>query len=118
MDVPSESQSVAPVSTVRIIDDRKILFDGEGFFNDFDDWSESVFLILAEELGLSEITDRHWKVIRYFREFYAYNGRAPLNRQLREGTGMSVMEMEQLFPGGLKLGARRLSGLPNPKTCN
>ena len=25
------------------------------------------------------------------------------------------MEMEALFPGGIKYGARRLAGLPNPK---
>jgi sulfur relay (sulfurtransferase) DsrC/TusE family protein len=51
------------------------------------------------------------------REYYLQNGRAPLNRQLKAGLGMSLMEIESLFPGGLKLGARRLAGLPNPKTC-
>ena len=103
---------------MRVLDGRKIVVDGEGFLNDFDDWTEAVFKLLAEERGLTRITDQHWKVVRFLREFYACNGRSPMNRQLREGTGMSVMELEKLFPDGLKLGARRLAGLPNPKTCN
>jgi tRNA 2-thiouridine synthesizing protein E len=28
-----------------------------------------------------------------------------------------LVELESLFPGGIKKGARRLAGLPNPKTC-
>jgi tRNA 2-thiouridine synthesizing protein E len=57
-------------------------------------------------------------VVRFLRDFYAYNGRAPLNNELRKGTGMSLLELDGLFPEGLKQGARRLAGLPNPKTCN
>jgi sulfur relay (sulfurtransferase) DsrC/TusE family protein len=36
---------------------------------------------------------------------------------LKEGTLLSMRELEDLFPGGIKYGARRLAGLPNPKTC-
>ncbi|MFH0998177.1 MAG: TusE/DsrC/DsvC family sulfur relay protein [Pseudomonadota bacterium] len=118
MDAHADDHQTDSGSRVRVMDSRKILFDGEGFLNDFDDWSEAVFVILAGERGLTRITDQHWRVVRFLREYYAYHGRAPLNRQLREGTGLSVMEMEKLFPDGLKQGARRLSGLPNPKTCN
>ena len=106
------------VRYVRVIADRKISFDDEGFFEHFEDWSEEIFEALARESGISSITDQHWQVIRFLREFYAYNGRAPLNSQLRQGTGMSLLELERLFPAGLKKGARRLAGLPNPKTCN
>ena len=104
-------------SRVRNIAGHRIVFDGEGFFNDYDDWSEEICGILARESGLAELGEDHWRVIRFFREFYEYNGRAPLNKQLKEGTGMSVLQMEGLFLEGLKAGARRLAGLPNPKTC-
>ncbi len=80
-------------------------------------WSEAVCRKLAAQCGLTEMQDQHWKVLYAYREFYAYNGRAPLNKHLKSATGMSVLEMERLFPGGLKNGARRLCGLPNPKTC-
>jgi TusE/DsrC/DsvC family sulfur relay protein len=103
---------------LREIVGREIAFDGEGFFWDYDDWSEQAARELAAESGLDELGDEHWRVIRFFREYYEYNGRAPLNRDIKKGTGMSLLELQRLFPGGLKLGARRLAGLPNPKTCN
>ena len=58
-----------------------------------------------------------WRVITYLREYYAHNGRAPMNRQLRDGTGLSLVELERLFPDGIRNGARRLAGLPNPRSC-
>ncbi len=101
----------------RIIAGKKVLFDQQGFLNDFYEWSEEVFDFLAKESGLSQISDSHRRVILFLREFYAINGRAPLNRQLREAVGMSLLELEQLFPGGIKNGAQRLAGLPKPKEC-
>jgi len=118
MDAHSGDHQADHGPCVRVMDGRKILFDGEGFLNDFDDWSEAVFETLARERGLTQITDQHLRVVRFMREYYAYHGRAPMNRQLKEGTGLSVMALEKFFPDGLKHGARRLSGLPNPKTCN
>jgi len=103
---------------VRTIAGRAVAFDEEGFFDDFDSWSEAVFEALALESGMPAVTDRHRQVVRFLRAFYAYHGRAPLNSQLRQGTGMRLLELEGLFPEGLKQGARRLAGLPNPKTCN
>lgn len=102
---------------VRDIDGRQVLFDGEGFFNDPDDWTESLAGILAKEMGLGDLGESQWRVIRFLRDFYYTNGRAPLNKQLKAGTGMSIMDMEGLFPGGIKHGARILAGLPNPKSC-
>jgi tRNA 2-thiouridine synthesizing protein E len=64
--------------------------------------------------GLSAV---QWRVIRFLRGYYAHNGRAPMNRELKAGTELSLLELERLFPDGIKLGARMLAGLPNPKTC-
>ena len=105
------------IPKVRIIESEEVFFDSEGFINDFDQWSEALFEILARESGLLVIDDRHRRVIKYLRQFFAINGRAPLNRLLREGTGMSLSEIEKIFPGGVKYGARRLAGLPNPRGC-
>ncbi|MBF0528181.1 MAG: TusE/DsrC/DsvC family sulfur relay protein [Deltaproteobacteria bacterium] len=102
---------------VREIGGREIFFDWEGFFWDAADWSEEIAEILARESGMEKLEDIHWKILRFFRDYYAYHGRAPLNRHLREGTKLSLGEIESLFPGGIRLGARRLAGLPNPKSC-
>ena len=103
---------------LRLIAGREIPFDGEGFFWDYSDWSRQAAIELAEECGLTHMGEAHWMVIRFFREFYEYNGRAPLNRDIKKGTGLSLLELQGMFPGGVKNGARRLSGLPNPKSCN
>lgn len=102
---------------VRSIAGREITFDGEGFLWDPHQWSKDVAMALAEEAGLKELGETHWKILRYLREYYFQNGRSPLNRQIKEGTGISLMEMEAVFPGGIKYGARRLAGLPNPRNC-
>lgn len=102
---------------LRQVAGREIPFDEEGFFHEHDDWSEAACLELAAECGM-ELTPVHWQVMHAFRDYYLTNGRAPLNRELKAATGMSVLDMERLFPEGLKNGARRLAGLPNPKTCS
>ena len=103
---------------VRMLAGREILFDGEGFFWDPRQWNEEVAEVLAEETGLKELNETHWKILRFLREYYFQYGRSPLNRQIKEGTGISLMEMEAIFPSGIKYGARRLAGLPNPRSCN
>ena len=101
----------------RTLGGRQVALDREGFFLDFQDWSAESAAELARESAALELGPDHWKVIEFLREFYAYNARAPLNAQLKKGTGLSLLQLEELFPQGIKLGARRLAGLPNPKTC-
>ena len=103
---------------VRTLVGQEIIFDAEGFFSDPHQWSEEVAAILAREAGLAEMNQTQWMILRFLREYYLENGRAPLNRQIKQSTGISLMEMEALFPGGIKYGARRLAGLANPKNCN
>ncbi|WP_034633065.1 TusE/DsrC/DsvC family sulfur relay protein [Maridesulfovibrio bastinii] len=104
-------------STETVIAGYSVEFDDEGYFMDDTQWNEEVCKVLSFREGLDEMTPEHWQVLYAYRNFYAYNGRAPLNKDLKKDTGMSIMAMERLFPGGLKHGARRLCGLPNPKTC-
>lgn len=82
-----------------------------------DNWSERVAEELAREVGLPRLTEVQWETIRFLRTFYLANGKAPLNRDIKRETGMNLLEVERLFPGGIRHGARRLAGLPNPKSC-
>lgn len=115
---PAEGGDAGLVRRLRRVAGREIAFDDEGFFWDYDAWSEAAARELAAEAGLAELDEAHWRVIRFLRQFYAHHGRAPLNQQLRKSAGVSLLQLQGLFPGGLKHGARRLAGLPNPKTCN
>ena len=102
----------------RIVAGRRILFDGEGFFWHVDDWSSEAAEELAWETGIAQLSEAQWQVMEFLRQFYLENGRSPLNRKLAAGVGMTLLELEHLFPGGIKYGARRLAGLPNPKNCS
>ena len=103
---------------IRLIGDQQILFDSEGFLWNPADWSEQVAEILAAESGLAELNEFQWRILHFLRDFYFQNGRAPMNRDIKAEIGLSFMEMEALFPDGIRRGARRVAGLPNPKTCS
>jgi TusE/DsrC/DsvC family sulfur relay protein len=118
----AESDQPKPLSghpnrKVRVIAGRTIVFDGKGFLRNSEDWSEEVARYLAEESGLRELQEAHWEVIRFMRSYYFHYGRAPMNRDLKAGVRMTLMALETLFPGGIRDGARRVAGLPNPKSC-
>ncbi len=96
---------------------RDVLLDQEGFFVNPQEWSEDVALDMAAKEGLPGLEDMHWRVIRFLREYYFAHGKAPLSREIKKGIGISLLEIERIFPGGLRGGARRLAGLPNPRGC-
>jgi tRNA 2-thiouridine synthesizing protein E len=96
---------------------RSLYFDDEGFFWDPDDWFPEAAEELARDRGMGALTDVQWRVLRFMRAYYAHHGRAPMNKELRSGTELTLLELERLFPDGIKMGARVLAGLPNPKTC-
>ncbi len=102
---------------LRRIAGQEIYFDWEDFLWDPDDWSETIASALAQESGMQGLDDTQWSVIRFMRDFYYQNGRAPMNKDLKKGTGMPLLQLERLFPDGIRRGARRLAGLPNPKAC-
>jgi dissimilatory sulfite reductase related protein len=102
---------------LRTVAGREVYFDDEGFFWDPDDWFEEAAEALARERGIDGLSDLQWRVIRFMRGYYRHNGRSPMNRELKAGTELSLLDLERLFPDGIKLGARVLAGLPNPKTC-
>lgn len=91
--------------------------DAEGFLVNPEDWTEKVAEELARAAGLPRLTEVQWQIVLFLRTFYLANGRAPLNRDIRREMGMNLLEVERLFPGGIRHGARRLAGLPNPKSC-
>jgi tRNA 2-thiouridine synthesizing protein E len=47
----------------------QILIDNEGYIQDMNEWSEDFVRALAREEEL-ELTDEHWEVIYYIRNYY------------------------------------------------
>ncbi len=113
-----EQEKVSPLGErMRCIAGKEVLFDKEGFFVDSRDWSAEIAVILSGEMGMATFSEKHWQVLHFLRDYYASNGKAPLNAELKKGTGMSLMELESMFPAGINQSARLLAGLPNPKSC-
>jgi TusE/DsrC/DsvC family sulfur relay protein len=99
------------------VDGREIILDREGFLRNSSLWSDKVAAAMAADAGIEVLSDKQWQVIHFIRQYYTEQGKAPLNHKIKVGTGMSMTEIESLFPGGIAFGARRLAGMRNSKGC-
>ncbi len=91
--------------------------DEDGFIQDPAKWDDAVAQALAEKEGIKELTEEHWKVIRYLRSYYLEFGVAPMIRKVVKETGFQLKYIYQLFPTGPAKGACKLAGLPKPTGC-
>lgn len=98
------------------VGDRILLLDEDGFLDNAADWDEEVAHVLAatEEV---ELTQEHWDIINYLREYYAEFGVAPMVRKMLKDTGKKQSEIYTLFPSGPGKGACKIAGLPKPTGC-
>jgi len=95
----------------------KIEVDEDGFIQEMDKWNEDVARALAEAEGVTEMTENHWKVVNYLRDYYQKFGIAPMIRKLCKETGFSLKEIYELFPSGPAKGACKVAGLAKPTGC-
>ncbi|NPA89853.1 MAG: TusE/DsrC/DsvC family sulfur relay protein [Chloroflexi bacterium] len=98
------------------VNDRVLTLDEEGFLVNPADWSEEAAHLLAKSEGI-ELTERHWKVIRFAREYYETNGASPTLRQISKGAGVPTKELFSLFPKGPAKKVARIAGIPKPAGC-
>lgn len=92
--------------------------DEDGFLQEPDKWSEQFAQLYASTEGIEgELTEDHWKVINYLREYYEQFGIAPMIRKLCKETGFNLKYIYELFPSGPAKGACKLAGLPKPTGC-
>ncbi|HHW44245.1 MAG: TusE/DsrC/DsvC family sulfur relay protein [Thermoanaerobacteraceae bacterium] len=95
----------------------EIELDEDGFIVDPELWNEDVAKAFAATEGIQELTDDHWKVINYLRDYYKQFQIAPMIRKLCKETGFSLKYIYELFPSGPAKGACKLAGLPKPTGC-
>jgi len=91
--------------------------DEDGFMEKPECWNERAALALASTEELAELTEAHWKVINYLRNYSQKFGIAPMIRKLCKETGFSLKEMYELFPSGPAKGACKVAGLAKPTGC-
>ncbi len=95
---------------------KTVEFDEEGFLKNPDDWTEELANEIAQDLGIN-MTDMHWKVIRFMRDDYKERGQAPTIRRIKNAGGVSTKDLYQLFPGGPAKKAAKIAGLSKPQGC-
>jgi dissimilatory sulfite reductase related protein len=95
----------------------QIEVDEDGFIQEPDSWSEALAVAIATTEDVTELTEDHWKVINYLRQYYAEFGIAPMIRKLCKETGFQLKYIYELFPSGPAKGACKIAGLPKPTGC-
>jgi len=97
--------------------DRCFVIDEDGFIQEPDRWDRRVAESLARADGVAELTEEHWRVLDYLREYWLQYGSAPMIRKLVRATGLPLTRIYQLFPAGPAMGACKVAGLPRPTGC-
>ena len=97
--------------------------DKQGFLLKRLMWSRELAEFMAESEGVS-LTDEHWEIIHYFREYYEdYNIPPPMRmvvRVFKKAFGeenANSRYLHALFPETPTKSASKYAGLPKPKNC-
>ena len=86
--------------------------DRDGYLVDAHKWTKEVAEILAKSEIPQGLSEDHWRVIDFLRQYYLDWESAPPVRMLARETGLSLRDLRQLFPDGLAKCACRFAGLP------
>ena len=95
----------------------EVQVDEEGFFVDPGAWKDEMAHELASHVGVDELTEDHWTVIKFCRTDFETKGESPTLRRVSTEAGVPTKQLFQLFP---KKPAKKMSyvaGVPKPKGC-
>lgn len=94
-----------------------LALDAEGFLQKPEEWNEEIACEIAAENGITELTDKHWQVVKFMRDKFLETGSAPTIRSLGKESGVAIKELYQLFPKGPAKLAAKIGGIPKPHGC-
>lgn len=98
------------------IDGHDIHVDDEGFMTEYGEWDETLGKALAAQIGI-DMTDDHWKAIRFLREDFASQGETPTLRRVSTVGGIPTKQLFVLFPQKPAKKMAYVAGLPKPHGC-
>lgn len=105
------------------VNGKNIETDEEGYIVNLSDWDEGVADVLAKEEGI-EMSENHWEVVNFLREYYDEYQIAPAVRVLTKAIGKKLgaekgnsKYLYELFPYGPAKQACKIAGLPKPTGC-
>ena len=106
-----------------VVDGKEYETDEEGYLANINDWVDGVATAMSAEDEL-ELTDEHWDIIRFLREYYEEYQIAPAVRVLTKAVSKRMGKdkgnskyLYSLFPYGPGKQACRYAGLPKPTGC-
>ena len=102
-----------PVTT---LNGKHVHVNDEGFLTEYDEWDEDLATVLASNIGI-DLTDAHWKVIRFLREDYKTQGETPTTRRVQTVGGVPTKDQFTLFPKKPAKKMAYIAGLPKPHGC-
>ena len=103
--------------TTALIGGREVTIDDEGFMTDPTQWTEGLADVLAKQIGIEELSEGHWTVLRFLREDFESEGETPTLRRISTQIGVSTKELFGLFPKKPGKKMAYVAGLPKPKGC-
>ena len=103
--------------STRDIAGKTIEFDEDGFMEDSGAWDKDVAAVLADEIGITPLSDRHWTVIEFCRADFEKEGEAPTLRRITVEAAVPTKELYKLFPKGPAKKVAYISGLKKPTGC-
>jgi TusE/DsrC/DsvC family sulfur relay protein len=95
----------------------EIKVDDDGFIQEPERWNKQVAEEIAKKEQAFPMTEEHWKLVNFLRDYYLKFGIAPPIRMIVAKTGISLKHMYELFPSGPAKGACKVAGLPKPTGC-
>gem|GEM_PF-23203 len=102
---------------------KQIEIDNNGYIIHLNDWSEELATHLAAQDGII-LTDAHWEVIHFLRDYYRKYQIAPVIKTLVKEMGKllgpekgTTRYIYELYAGGPAKQACRYAGLPKPTGC-
>ncbi|MBD3610646.1 MAG: TusE/DsrC/DsvC family sulfur relay protein [Gammaproteobacteria bacterium] len=105
-----------------MVNGEKVALNVEGYIQDLDDWSEDFVVAMAEKEEL-ELTDEHWQVIQYLREYHdEHQVQCPVRDMIKHFSKEwgelhgNNHYLHDLFPkGGPQKQGNRLAGIRKTK---
>jgi len=97
--------------------------DEEGYLEDLSEWTKDIATAMAAEESV-ELSDEHWDIITFLRDYYEEYQIAPAVRVLTKAVGKRLGKekgnskyLYSLFPYGPGKQACKYAGLPKPTGC-
>ncbi|NTS75243.1 TusE/DsrC/DsvC family sulfur relay protein [Catenovulum sp. SM1970] len=102
---------------------KTVPLDKHGYLTNYMDWQPDMAPLLAESENIV-LSEAHWEVINFVRNFYLEFKTSPairvlvkaIAKQLGEDKGNSPY-LYKLFPKGPAKQATKIAGLPKPAKC-